>query len=544
MSDAQSKPTNTHATDFDLIVIGGGINGAGIARDAAMRGMRVCLFEQADLCNSTSRWSSRLIHGGLRYLEHAEFSLVYESLHERERLLRNAPHLVRPLELLIPIFKGGRRGRFVVGCGMWLYDLLSLGKSLPRHRMLSAEEALDTLPLLNSSNLVGAATYFDAQVTFAERLVVENALAARDAGATIHTYSRVDQVLTHDGVVRGVRFTDLRNDCQRDVSAKTVVNATGPWVDFLLGKLPKRVRKFMGGTKGTHIVVDAFPGHPKTGCYIEAKSDGRPFFVIPWNGMLLIGTTDIRHEGSPAAAGAGEDEIRYLLDETNRVFPSADLAEKDIHFHYTGVRPLPRKSKGSTGAITRRHLLRHHRRAAKGLYSAIGGKLTTYRNFAEQITDRVARRIGFRGEKCSTRRTPLPGGIGDYRDTVDALDQCNAIRPESRAHLLRVYGSRALQILELVDEQPRLGETICPHSHMIAAEVVFCLRFELATTISDVLLRRSMAGLSRDLGRTALPRAISVARKHLGWSQQRADGEERRYLREIERMHVPAKAIE
>ncbi|MBT8443832.1 MAG: glycerol-3-phosphate dehydrogenase/oxidase, partial [Gammaproteobacteria bacterium] len=402
MSDAQSKPTNTHATDFDLIVIGGGINGVGVARDAAMRGMRVCLFEQADLCNSTSRWSSRLIHGGLRYLEQAEFSLVYESLHERERLLRNAPHLVRPLELLIPIYVGGRRGRFVVGCGMWLYDLLSVGKSLPRHRMLRAAEALDSLPFLNPSGLVGAAVYYDAQATFAERLVVENALAARDAGATIHTYSRVDQVLTHDGVVRGVRFTDLRNDRQRDVSAKAVVNATGPWVDFLLEKLPQRVRKFMGGTKGTHIVVEAFPGHPKTACYVEAQSDGRPFFVIPWNDMLLIGTTDIRHDGNPATAVAEADEIRYLLDETNRVFPSAELAEDDIHFHYTGVRPLPLDKKGSTGAITRRHVLRHHRRAAKGLHSAIGGKLTTYRNFAEEITDRVARRIGFRGEKCGT----------------------------------------------------------------------------------------------------------------------------------------------
>ena len=419
---------------------------------------------------------------------------------------------------------------------MWLYDLLSMGKSVPRHEMLSVEEALAALPLLNPSELLGAATYYDAQVTFAERLVVENVLAARDAGASIHTYCRVDQVLTHDRVVRGVRYTDLRDDLQQDVSAKVVVNATGPWVDSLLEKLPTKLQKFMGGTKGTHIVVDAFPGQPKMACYIEAESDARPFFVIPWNGMLLIGTTDIRHDGSPATASADADEIRYLLDETNRVFPNADLNEKDIHFHYTGVRPLLRKSSKSTAAITRRHVIRHHRRSAKGLYSAIGGKLTTYRSFAEEITDRVARRIGFKGGKCSTKETPLPGGVGDYRDTVDALDRCHAIRPESRAHLLRVYGRRALQVIALVDEEPQLSMTICPHSHMIAAEVVFCLRCELATTIADVLLRRSMAGLSRDLGRKALPRAINVARKYLGWSQQRADEEERRYLRELDRM--------
>lgn len=524
------------AFDHDLIVIGGGVNGAGIARDAAMRGMRTCLFEQADLCHATSRWSSRLMHGGLRYLEHGALSLVYESLHERETLLRNAPHLVRPLELLIPLYRGGRRGRFIIACGMWLYDLLSIGKSVPRHRMLDAAGTLETLPLLNPRDLLGAASYYDAQVTFIERLIVENALAARDAGAAIHTYSRVDQILTDDGRVRGVRYTDLRTDRQRDVSAPVVVNATGPWVDLVLAKLGKPIRKFMGGTKGAHIVVRAFPGQPKIACYIEAESDGRPFFVIPWNDMLLIGTTDIRHDGSPAEATVDDSEIRYLLDETNRVFPTANLDEKSILYHYTGVRPLPMKAGKATGDITRKHIIRHHRRVAKGLYSAIGGKLTTYRHLAEEMTDRVARRLRFDGEKCGTKRQPLPGAVEDHAETVELLDRCEAIGPQSRAHLLEVYGCRARLIQELVDADPQLGAEICRHSHAIAAEIVFCFRNEFATTIGDVLLRRAMIGLSPDLGRAALPRAVGVARKYLGWSQQRADEEERRYLREIARL--------
>lgn len=522
--------------DFDLIVIGGGVNGAGIARDAAMRGMRVCLFEQADLCSATSRWSSRLIHGGLRYLEHAELSLVYESLRERENLLRLAPHLVRPLELLIPIYEGGRRGKFIIACGMWLYDLLSVRKSVPRHRMLAAEEALEVLPLLNPAGLKGAAAYYDAQVTFIERLIVENVVAARDAGASIHTYSRVDRILTDDGRVRGIRYTDLRTDRQRDVTATAVVNATGPWVDFVLEKLDGSLPKFMGGTKGAHIVVPAFPGQPKIACYIEAEADFRPFFIIPWNDMLLIGTTDIRHEGNPAEATVDGDEIRYLIDETNRVFPDANLNEKSVYYHYTGVRPLPKKRGGETGDITRKHVIRHHRRAAKGLYSVIGGKLTTYRHLAEEVTDRVARRIRFRGDKCNTARSPLPGAADDYAETIEVLDRSDAIKPESRSHLLKVYGCRARLVKEIVDAQPELGGRICPHSHAIAAEIIFCFREEMATTIADVLLRRTMIGLSRDLGRAALPRAIKVARQYLGWSQQRADEEERRYLREIGRL--------
>jgi len=531
-----SDTDTSNTTDFDLIVIGGGVNGAGIARDAALRGMRVCLLEQADLCNATSRWSSRLIHGGLRYLEHAELSLVYESLHERENLLRLAPHLVRPLELLIPIYKGGRRSKFIIGCGMWLYDLLSIGKSVPRHRMLDAAETLEIMPLLNPVNLKGASSYYDAQVRYIERIIVENVLAARDAGASVRTYSRVDQLLTADRRVRGVRYTDLRTDRQSDVSAPVVVNATGPWVDFVLKKLDRTVPKFMGGTKGAHIVVPPFPGQPKIACYIEAAADFRPFFIIPWNDLLLIGTTDIRHDGNPAAATVDADEIRYLLDETNRVFPAAALDTKDILYHYTGVRPLPRKRGKETGDITRKHVIKHHRRAAKGLYSVIGGKLTTYRHLAQEVTDRVARRIRFHGDKCMTAKLPLPGAVGDYAETVEVLDGSEAIRPESRSHLLKVYGCRARQIKEIVDAHPELGAQICPHSHAIAAEIIFCFREEMATTIADVLLRRTMIGLSRDLGRAALPRAINVARQFLGWSQQRADEEERRYLREIGRL--------
>lgn len=524
------------SSDFDLIIIGGGVNGAGTARDAAERGLRVCLLEQGDLCNGTTRWSSRLVHGGLRYLEHAELGLVYESLHERETLLKIAPHLVQPLRLLIPIYSGAQRGKFMIAAGMWLYDFLSIGKSVPRHEMFDAREALDELPALKRDGLVGAAVYYDAQVTFAERLVVENALAAQQAGAKILTYSRVDRVLSADRRLRGVRYTDLRSDRQHDLSAPIVVNASGPWVDRVLEKTATPPHRLMGGTKGTHIVVPGFPGQPKIACYLEAESDGRPFFVIPWNEMLLIGTTDIRFDGNPGEVVAGDDEINYLLTETNRVFPDADIKRKNIHYHYTGVRPLPRKERKSEGDVTRRHIIKHHRRVAKGFYSLIGGKLTTYRNLAEEMVDRVVRRLKHKGPKCRTARESLPGAAIEISKVVDELDACDLISPESRVHLLNVYGSRSLLIRDIVKADPRLGDEICPHSHAIAAEIVFVYDHEIPTTIADVLLRRTMIGLSPDLGRAALPKALRIARRHAGWSAARADEEERRYLREIGRL--------
>jgi glycerol-3-phosphate dehydrogenase len=521
---------------FDLIVIGGGINGVGIARDAALRGIRTCLLEQADLCHGTTRWSSRLVHGGLRYLEHAEVGLVYESLHEREALLNIAPHLVKPLRLMIPIYRNSKRGRFLIACGMWLYDVLSWRKSLPRHRMLDNDAALEAFPALSEEGLIGAASYSDAQVVFAERLVVENALAAREAGASIRTYCRVDNILRNKRTVTGVRYTDLRTDRQHDVSAPVVVNAAGPWVDRILQPLSPPLRKFMGGTKGTHIVVPEFAGSPAMACYLEARSDGRPYFVIPWNGMMLIGTTDIRFDGNPADAHSDDAEIEYLLTETNQFFPGVQLERRDILFSYTGVRPLPRKSGKAAGDITRRHIVKHHRRVAKGLYSVIGGKLTTFRHLAEEVTTRVARRLKHAPVKCVTATTPLPGAVEDL-DRIDRqLQDIEKLTDASRKHLLDVYGSRATRVTVLLATNPDLVKSICPHSHAIGAEIVYTYQEEFSTTLADVLLRRTMIGLSPDQGRAALPHAIAIARRHLGWNGQRADEEERRYLREISRL--------
>jgi glycerol-3-phosphate dehydrogenase len=526
---------------FDVVIIGGGINGAGIARDAAMRGLRVCLVEQADLGGATSRWSSRLIHGGLRYLEHLEIGLVRESLAERETLLATAPHLVRPLPMLIPIYRGARRNPQTIRAGMWMYDLLSSGKSLPRHRMLSSAETHARLPELASANLLGAASYADAQVTFPERLVLENALAARRAGAVVRTWTCAERLLVEHGNVVGIAARDLRTGAVETVVAPVVINAAGPWVDRVLGSVAGahgKAPRLLGGSRGSHIVVDALPALGDTACYAEAGADGRPFFVIPWNGLTLIGTTDIAFDGDPADAHASEGEIDYLLGETCRLFPAVPLTRQSIYYSYAGVRPLPQASGRDQAAITRRHHIHHHREFARGLFSVVGGKLTTYRHLAEEVVDRIARHMGRELAACKTDKRPLPGASASVKDVHDALYASTALRPAALQRLIGLYGSRAADVAELAERHPGLQREICPLRHVIAAEIVFAFEAELASNLSDVMMRRTMLGLERDLGCSVFPAVLETARVHFGWGAGRIEEERQRFEAEISALHL------
>ena len=384
----------------DVVIIGGGINGAGIARDAAMRGLKVLLIEKGELGCATTSASTRLIHGGLRYLEHFEFGLVRESLREREILLRTAPHLVRPLAITIPIYKQSKRGRLTIRAGMILYDLLSSGKSLPRHRMLSRTETLERWPGLNPEGLVGSALYYDAQVEFPERLVVENVRSAREFGAEVHTHTRVTNLAVEDGMVSGVEF--VGGDGQKEFAeARVVINAAGPWIDLVLEHAPVKSPKLIGGTKGSHIVVAVFPGAPANAIYLEARSDGRPIFIIPWNKLYLIGTTDVRFEGDPDEVRCEAWEIDYLLAETNLALPNAHLTRDKILETYSGVRPLPVTDDKDEQRITRRHFIREHPQLPN-LLSIVGGKLTTYRSLAEECVNTIFLKLGKNSPACNT----------------------------------------------------------------------------------------------------------------------------------------------
>lgn len=533
-------PADISRAPFDLIVVGAGINGACVARDAAARGLRVLLLDKGDVASGTSSWSTRLIHGGLRYLEYGELGLVRESLRERETLLRVAPHLVKPLPLLIPIYEGQRRGPLTVRAGMLAYDLLSLGKSLPRHRMLSREEALRLSPSLESKGLRGAALYHDAQAAYAERLVVENALSARRHGALILTHARVERLLSEAGNVRGVEFTDLlgAGGGTHAARAALVLNAAGPWVDEVLAG-GGGVEKLIGGTKGSHIVVPAFDGAPPTALYVEARADGRPFFIIPWDGKLLIGTTDERFAGDLERVEADEGEIEYLLRETNRAIPSARLTRASVLYTYAGVRPLPFVGQRDAAGITRRHFIRPST-SLRGLFSVVGGKLTTSRSLAEEAVDLLFKQLGRPAPPCTTAREPLPGAdtAEGFRAFAESFPSRCGLPLKSAARLLKIYGTRAAEVCRLAAGHAELLEPFCEETGSIGAEVVFAFQEELAETLADCLMRRTLVGLDSSAGTDAVERAAQLARKFLGWDERRAAREVEDYLRYVERFHA------
>jgi glycerol-3-phosphate dehydrogenase len=509
-------------------VVGAGINGTGIARDAARRGLSVLLLDKSDIAAGTTSWSSRLIHGGLRYLEHGEIPLVYESLQERERLLHIAPHLVRPLPLTLPIYGYHKRGALTIRAGMIAYDALSWNKSLPRHRMFSKSGALAHEPGLNPDNLKAAARYYDAQVEFPERVSVENVIDAATNGAVVLTKAQVDGLVLEAGVVRGIQYTDLDSGKRHTVRGTIVVNVAGPWVDDVLADagLGSPKRPMLGATKGTHIVVEPFPGAPADAMYIEAKSDGRPYFIIPWNGLYLIGTTDDRYEGDLDRVVPTEEEIAYLLIETSIAIPNCGLTRESVRYAYAGLRPLPNQD-GAESGITRKHIIHSHAPKVQGLLSIIGGKLTTFRNLSEQTIDKVGEMLGRSLPKSTTGEVPLPGAPG--KPAVFARD-FTANRPEwlseqSASYLMRVYGTRATSVVAMAEDDARLRSVISERTGAIGATIAIAFAEEYATSLTDAIMRRTMVGYDADAGFDSLDGTAEVARNSMGWDEARIDQE-------------------
>ncbi len=523
---------------YDLVVIGGGINGAGVARDAALRGLSTLLLDKGDFGSGTTSWSTRLIHGGLRYLETFELALVRESLREREILLRTAPHLVRPLQLTLPLYRQGQRPPWQIRAGMALYDLLSFDKSLPNHRMLSAAAFRQLFPQVDAQDLLGAAQYYDGQVVYAERLCLEAVLSAQQAGAIVVNYAQVNHIETGpNGIhtlqgqdhITGIPFhlTGLEN--------AIVVATAGPWLDSLLGSLRAGYKPLMGGTKGSHILVEPFPGSPRSALYVEAKSDGRPLFVVPWgweHSLLLIGTTDIPYSGDLDAVRATPEEIDYLLQEANRLFPNAHLTQAQIRFTYSGVRPLPYSQGLKPGQITRSHILKDHSsEGIPNLISLIGGKLTTFRQVGQDCVDQVLRKLGKPVSPSPTLTQPFPGAISPQDPRMaEALNTYAPLLPaRTLHHLFNLYGSRALQVLELVADTPDLAQPIAPPWPDIAAQLIFALHSEMAHTLVDLLLRRTAVGIQAHPFQDPMPRTLALLQKFTDWDEHRCQTEVANY---------------
>jgi glycerol-3-phosphate dehydrogenase len=531
-----SYPYTTSAVEFDVIIIGAGINGAAIGRDAAMRGLRVLVADKADVGSGTTSWSTRLIHGGLRYLEHFEVTLVRESLHERNVLLHTAPHLVRPLHFLLPLYAEGAHRQGIIRLGMLAYEVLSAGeRSTGHHQMLSAEETLRLAPGLDPDGLQGGALYYDAQAVYPERLCLENALSAREHGALVLTYHRVEGFEVSGDRVTAVQLRAERTGQATRAAAAVVVNAAGPWADEVLAGLPGDRPRLIGGTKGSHLIVRPFAGAPLAAVYTEAV-DNRPYFIVPWAGNYLIGTTDERFDGTPDRVVASAEEIDYLIESTNQVLPAAGLTRDDVLWTYSGVRPLPYEPGVPEAKVTRKHVF-HRDERIRNLISVVGGKLTTHRSLAEEAVDLIFETVGRAAPRCRTADEALPGGrAGDWARFADGFRSWSGLPADIADHLLDIYGVRAADVLDFAGDDQQLRARI-PESAAIAAEVPFAVRAEMAVTLADVFLRRTMLGVRGDLGLPSVDAVASLTRAALGWDAERAAADAQDYRRSVARYH-------
>src|SRR6266566_5690028 len=450
---------------LDVLVVGGGINGAGIARDAAMRGLRVGLVERGDLASGTSSRSSKRIHGGLRYLEQGDVRLVLEAVRERERLQRLAPHLVRPQEFVFPLYRGGPLGPLKLAAGLWAYDLLAGFWNVRRHRMLSPKAVAEAEPALLRDGLCGAGQYWDCRTDDA-RLVLETALSAAGEGALIVSYAEVTGLVKEGGRIVGARVVD-RLGGEVVARAQVVVNAAGPWVDRVVAldapETPPRLRL----TKGVHVVVPHERVGNRAAVVLSAVADRRVMFVIPWGAHTLVGTTDTDHPGGPDVPPTVEpSDVCYLLDTVNHYFPAARLAPGDVVSAFAGLRPLiaPRgKATMSPSAVSREEEVFT---SPSGLVSIAGGKLTTYRLVAKTVVDRVVDALRAAGDRRRFQRSrtgevPLPGDAVPPATLAAALSRDgHGVAPAVIDHLAGRYGSRLDEVLGLVARDQRLGEPI------------------------------------------------------------------------------------
>ena len=492
--------TSSH---YDLVIVGGGINGCALARMAARRGIRTALLEQLDFGAGITSRSTRLIHGGLRYLESFQISLVRESLRDRERLLRGFPGQVAPQPILLPIYAGDSRPPWHLALGLSLYRALAAGGSLPPHRQVSAAETLSLLPGLDSGGLQGSFEYYDCQAVYPERLALEMALQAGEAGAEVRNHTRVTSFLRSGRRVTGVRCDGP--DGRREYGARIVVNASGAWVDRVLGLLGRaRAEPLLTLVNGAHIVVRDLPGAPRHAVYREARSDRRPFFVVPWRGLYLIGTTETRFRGDPARAAPSERETRYLLREVNGLFPGAALERTAILYSYCGPRPLLRTQSTEVHRASRGHRVVDHERSdgIKGLLSMAGGKLTTAPSFAGEALRRVEAGVGLRPSRNRGRRPP-PVAAG--------------VPPR----IAGVYGPRAPELLRFLRSDAGLDRPVARGCRTTRGEILFAVEREKARTLGDVLLRRTGMAFDPSCSRTWVEEVAEVCAPALGWDPAR-----------------------
>ncbi len=523
---------------FDAVVIGGGMAGAGVARDLVLRGASVALFEKGDFASGTSSKSSKLIHGGLRYLELFDVKLVRESLREKKTLERLAPHLVRPLPFLVPVYRGSKRGLITVRIGMWLYNLLTPGRERERFRVLRPLDALTLESSIRVDDLRGAGYYFDDLLLFPERLCLENALSAARHGARVHNYCEVEAVTRGAGGIDGVRVRDLLTGRVHTVRASVVVNCAGPWVDRLreLAGVSDAGKRVLRTTKGIHCML---PRMTERAVYLSTADD-RMIFVIPWREFSMVGTTDTDFDGDPDRLSATREEVEYLLDAVRPALSDPRVAFDQVVYTYAGVRPLAFEEGAPASKVSRDHKMVVEGPEGRFL-SITGTKLTCFRSLAEQVGDRVMSVLG-RGEPSRTATLTLDG-LDEETDKIEArawMDvsadmTATGLSRETLQTLVEIYGRAYPRVLDLARKLPDGPARLCPSNPDIVAQLHHALAEEMTVSLQDFLLRRTAIGQSACLGLDcfeAIGRRMSAL---AGWSSRRLDAELEAYHASVER---------
>ena len=545
--------------EVSVLIIGGGINGIGVFRELALNGVDVLLVERADFCSGGSAASSHMAHGGIRYLENGEFRLVREAVRERNLMIQNAPHLVKPLPTTIPIFKRlsgllnaplkffgkldkpSERGSLVIKLGLMMYDAYT-GKqrTVPKHIFLSRRKSLKKWARLNP-RIVNTATYYDGAILQPERLAVEVMLDAEQENSNAHALNYMSMV---GGLEDTIILRDELTDENFDVKPKLVINATGAWIDISNKKLGLSSR-FIGGTKGSHIVVEhdelreAIGDHE----FFFENDDGRIVLIFPLYGRVLIGTSDIAVD-NPDDVVCTEQEVDYFLDMTKRVFPDINLSRQNIVFQFSGVRPLPFSGAKTTGQISRDHSIEVLSGEWTGLafpvYSLVGGKWTSFRAFSEQVADKAFEFLGAKRTK-DTRSLAIGGGRGflpasaDMQRQIESLSAWTGVSRERLGVLFERYGTRAESVATFINtgmDQPL--QTLPDYS---LREVLFIVTHEKVFHLDDFLLRRSMLAMLGSLNSEILDELADVLANALGWTRDGRDAEVARTLSILENRH-------
>ncbi|NPV60051.1 MAG: glycerol-3-phosphate dehydrogenase/oxidase [Actinobacteria bacterium] len=520
IEDAQAKV-------FDVLVIGGGVTGACAARDAARRGLATALVEKNDWAFGTSSRSSKLVHGGLRYLELFDFKLVFEACRERRRLLLNAPHVVWPQPFIFPVYKGDKNPLFVIAMGLWLYDILALFRNVQNHQLHGKKRILEVEPELDASRLKGGGQFYDCSTDDA-RLTLSHVQSAYLEGALCLSYARVVNMLREGGAVRGARMRDEVGGGEFDIEARVVLNCTGPWTDAVCrldepDALPK-----LRPTKGSHVIVPWERVKAHNALPIISPRDQRLLFLVPWGDYALIGTTDTDYDGDYDEIRASGEDVDYILEAANHALPRARLERGDVISTYAGLRPLVVEGGGrdvKESQVSREHSIYE---SHSGLISIAGGKLTTARSMAEELVDLAARRLeerfGVRAGRCDTKRAPVFGKDG--RDFSRRLERAaREVRLDGDViDKLQLLGTGAVRVLGMLSEDPSLSRRLGEDIPYIEAEVVYAAREEMVVALTDFMVRRSFIYYeNRDQGLGCAERVAQLLGGELGW-----DAEERR----------------